>query len=76
MLRLAKEDEKMVKSSLCLVYDHAGNATFSRTQMYTATLLFSVMRNRFNDEDLPELIAAAKTVETTKEVAAKLEYSL
>ncbi|CAI5702630.1 unnamed protein product [Peronospora effusa] len=45
-------------------------------QREIATVIFSVLKNRFSSEDLPKLVATAKNVDRTKELAAIWEQSL
>ncbi|CAH0492664.1 unnamed protein product [Peronospora farinosa] len=45
-------------------------------QREIATVIFSVLRNRFSSEDLPKLVATAKNVDRTKELAAIWEQRL
>ncbi|CAI5702640.1 unnamed protein product [Peronospora effusa] len=46
-----------------------------KDQREITTVIYEVLKNRFRSEDLPKLVATAKTVESTKEIAGKWERS-
>ncbi|CAI5707878.1 unnamed protein product [Peronospora farinosa] len=46
-----------------------------KDQSETATVIYAVLKNRFSSEGLAKLVATAKTVESTKEIAGKWERS-
>ncbi|CAI5720502.1 unnamed protein product [Peronospora effusa] len=46
-----------------------------KDQSETATVIYAMLKNRFSSEGLAKLVATAKTVESTKEIAGKWERS-